>query len=252
MPEQWTSTIDTKLAAACGTLGIPTRLETTFIESTGTRVTRFHLALTSMDKLYQTKRLLTGYASGSLSATEPGHPFLTIQRAFINRAAVLDLQSKGSFFRLAKVSGTQGIWQYLPGTEGLPGPAGHQEIIRTADLKLVAALGTVGLPLLAIDGPAGQRCYTLPRHGPPDYLGAPVDGLALMNEWRANKESIPWENPFAQAARGLHNRERFMDSINRDVELILFIKPRTNWKSAFVRADAQPAAFDQMKRHFDA
>ncbi len=250
--EQWTSTLDTRCAAACGTLGIPSRIETTFAELTGVRTTRFHLGLQCVEGIYKTKRLLADYKSGALEKADPAHPFLTIQRAFLCRNSVLDLQNKGIFCRLARVPGTS-LWQYVPAAEGLPGLAGHAEVLQTTDLKLVAALGVIGHPLLKLEGTARAHTYFLPRWGP--FLGENVprtDAVALRAAWLADKGSIPWENPFAQAMRGLHNRERFLDAVNKDVELILFIKPRTAWKSAFVRADAAPAAFDHMKRHFDA
>jgi hypothetical protein len=248
--EQWTSTLDTREAAACGTLGIPTRLETTYVETTGKRVTRIHLALCCLERIYQTKPILAGYKNGTLEKKDPAHPFLTIQRAFLNWNAILDLQKKGIFQRLAQVPGTV-LWQYVPSTTGLPGTAGRGEILKTSDLKLVAALGVVGVPLLAIEGSAGCHAYFLPRIGPIGYLGQPVDALHLMQAWRADKASIPWEDPFAQAMRGLYNKERYLDAINRDIELILITKPRSNWKSAFVRADAPDAAFDHAKRHLD-
>jgi len=249
--EQWTSTLDTREAAACGTLGIPTRIETTFIESTGKRVSRFHLALCDLDRLYQTKPILLGYKSGALANKDPAHPFLTIQRAFLNRNAILDLQNKGTFCRLARVPRTV-RWQYVPAASGLPGTGGHGEIVKTTDLKLVAALGVIGHPLLALEGSHGNHHYFLPRWGVPNDTLAPVtDALALMQAWRADKQSIPWEDPFAQAMRGLHNRERYLDAVNKDVELILMTKPRANWKSAFVRADAPDAAFDRAKAHLD-
>lgn len=249
--EQWTSTLDTREAAACGTLGIPTRLETTYVETTGKRTTRIHIALCSLDRVYQTKPILAGYKSGTLEKKDPAHPFLTIQRAFLNWNAILDLQNQGKFLRLAQVPGTC-LWQYIPAATGLPGTAGRGEILKTSDIKLVAALGVVGIPLLAIEGTRGNHAYFLPRHGPTGYLGQPVDGLQLMQAWRADKSATPWEDPFAQAMRGLYNKERYLDAINRDIELILITKPRSSWKSAFVRADATDAAFDQAKRHLDA
>lgn len=250
--EHWTSTLDTREAAAIGTLGVPTRIETTYVETTGKRVSRIHMALCSLDQVYQTKKILQGYRSGELEQREPTHPFLTIQRAFLNRMALLDLQNQGKFLHLAAVPGTC-LCQYVPGTTGLPGVdrATHSEIIRTLDLKMVAALGVVGVPLLAIEGGKGSHAYYLPRYGPPSYLGQPVDALALMQQWRADKAATPWADPFAQAMRGLYNRERYLDAINKDVELILMTKPRSAWKSAFVRADATDAAFDRAKRHLD-
>jgi hypothetical protein len=251
--EQWTSTLDTRIAAAIGTLGVPTRIETTYVEVTGQRVSRIHMALCSLDLVYQTKKIIHGYQTGELERLDPTHPFLTIQRAYLNRMAILDLQNQGKFQRLATVPGTC-LWQYVPSNTGLPGvaPGLQTEVIRTSDLKLVAALGVIGIPLLAIEGGTGNHAYFLPRYGPAGYLGQTVDGLALMQAWRADKQATPWEDPFAQAMRGLFNRERYLDAIRKDVELILMTKPRAGWKSAFVRADSTPAGFDRAKHHLDS
>jgi hypothetical protein len=171
-------------------------------------------------------------------------------RALFNRQEILDLQKNGSAKTLRKVAGCD-IYQYVNGGAGLPGVKQGTEALETSDLKMAAALSTVGLPLLAITGPEGDHKYYLPRYGPARAGGMPVDGLSLMQAWRRDKEEIPWENPFAQACRVLHNRERFIQAIARDVEMVLLVKPRSSWRSALIRADATPAAFDQVKRHFD-
>ncbi len=251
MQEQWTSTLDTREAAACGTLGIPARLETTFVEKTGQRVSRFHLAACCLECIYQTKPILTGYRKGTLEQRDAAHPFLTIQRGFINRLLLLDLQNQGKFCRLARVPGTE-LWQYVPGESGLAGITGNAEVIRTTDLKLVAALGVCGLPLLRLEGTGRNHAYFLPRYGPARADGKPpVDGHALRVAWCADKESVPWEDPFAQAMRGLYNRERFLDAVNRDAALVLLQKPRSQ-KAAFIHEAAGEAALRRVQEHFDA
>lgn len=251
MPEAWTSTLDTASAAAFGTLGVVIRLHTTFIEQSGERSTRFHLSLTSLDRKYDTRRIRAQWRSGKLETVEPAHPFLTCMRAIQGRAALLSLQKSGSMLRLVQVPGTE-LWQYVPSATGLPGTAGHLEIIETTDIKLVAALAIIGIPLLSLSGSEGRHLYRLPRYGPrrQDSI-PPIDGLHLMEAWRRDKEEIPWEHPFAQAARALHNRERLVEAIRRDTEMVLLIKPRSSWKSALIQADATPAAFDKVKQHFD-
>lgn len=252
MIEQWTTTRDTRVAAALGTLGVPTRIKRTLIERKGEQTTRFYLALRGIDERVRcTQTLLAQWKRGALESNQPAHPFLTVLRAFANRNMLLDCANKGEFVRLVRVPGTE-VWQYVRGNEGLPGIAGHKEVIKTGDLKLAAALGVVGLPVLRIEGVHGSRQYFLPRYGPARTGGLPpVDGHALRGAWTADKESVPWEDPFAQAARGLHNRERFLDAVNKEVELVLLQKPRSV-KSAGVRADAAPAAWDKMKKFFDS
>ena len=247
------TTIDTAEAAAFGTLGVTATLETTFIEAEGIRRTRFQLALQSLDGSVDTRRLRGLWKTGRLEATEPAHPLLTILRAYQVRRAYLAIQSGGSRYRHLPVPGTrEAVWTYAPGNEGLPGCHGRGEVIRTDDLQAAAALSTVGLPLLMIeDGPRGRHFYHLPRYGPALPGGAPpVDAVALLTAWNADKDSLPWATPFAQAVRGLHNLARFHAAIREDIPVILFLKPHST-RSALVRSDASPAAFDQMKQHFD-
>ena len=251
MTEQWIQTLDTRIATAMGTLGVPVRLKATLIERTGERVTRFFMALTSLDRTYKTREILSLWKRGIMEDQERDHPFLTIMRGIENRRAILAFQKARKFVHLARVPGTE-VWQYIAGGVGLPGIKGHLELLETADIKMVSALGVVGFPLLSITGNAGSHRYYLPRYGPPRQDGLPpLDGRALVSEWRKDKNALPWENPFAQAARGLHNRERFMDSINREVELVMIMKPRSQ-RAAFIRADASPQAYDEVKKHFDA
>lgn len=250
-PEFWTSTVDTSEAAAFGTLKVPCRLHTTFVEAEGKMVTRFHMALQSVDKVYDTRKLRARWKSGKLEASEPAHPLLTILRGMMNRNAILDIQKTGSFYHLVQVPHTD-VWVYARGREGLPGVRGRGEVIQVSDLKAAAALGTVGLRVLAIEGSGYHHLYHLPRYGPvPMGGGPPVDGVALLTAWNAEQESIPWENPFAQAMRGLCIRTQFLDAIRENVPSILITKPRSRFKSALVRMDATPTAMDKVKAHLD-
>jgi hypothetical protein len=247
------STKDTRFAAALGTLGVPVEVKVSLDERTGTRVTRFHLGVSAVDrKDWQSKKLMAAWTSGRLLAEMPAHPFCVCMLGFANRMALLDCANKGARLDHVRIPGTE-VYAYRRGDTGLPGlPAAGAAALRTGDLKLATALATVGLPVVAIDGEPGRLRFTLPRYGPARADGLPrVDGLALMEAWRRNKEEIPWEDPFAQVSRALHNRERLLDVIHREVELVMIRKPRS-MRSAVVRADATPAAWDAVKRHFDA
>lgn len=251
MSEAWTSTLDTASAATFGTLGVPIRLETTLVEQTGKRTTRFHLALTSLDRAYDTSKIRAHFRSGKLEDRTPDHPFLTGMRSLQNRRTLHDTLKTGARYQLVKVPRTE-LWQYVPGGPGLPGTHGLLDVIETTDLRIVAALGVIGIPLLAITGSAPHHRFYLPRYGAPraDSI-PPMDGVHLLASWRRNMEEIPWEHPFAQAARTQHNHARLLHAIQQDTEMVLLIKPRSGWKSALIAADATPAAFDKVKHHFD-
>jgi len=245
------TTTDTRIATALGTMGVPCKLNTTLVEATATRETVFSMGSKSVCGRHDTRRILSDFRSGKLEQAEPAHAFLTILRAIANRNAILDIQNKG-ISHVPRQVGDTCVWQMVRSNEGLPGCAGRGEVVKLDDLKMAAALVTCGFPLLAIDGGGHRHYYQLPRFGPVPAQGQPpLDAVELLTQWRKDMESIPWEKPFAQAARGLYNRERFLDAVNRDIELVLLLKPRSQ-RSALVRADATGKAFDQVRRHFDA
>jgi hypothetical protein len=246
--EQWITTVDTKLAAAFGTLGMPIRVRNTFDELTGTEIVRFQVGVVNVEGNMETRRLRSCLKNGSLEAKEPAHPFLTILRAYRNRDMVLDCANKGTRIRLAPIPGTR-LFQYLPGDSGLPGIAPGSAVIRTGDLKMVAALGIVGLGLLRIEGANGNRLYHVQAQAIVE--GQPVDAAHLLRSWREDMESIPWSHPFAQAARGLYNRERLLDAVRRSSRTILIRKKKTI-RSAVIAEEATEEAWDEVADFFGA
>lgn len=245
-------TKDVRVAVSFGTMGVPMKLRSVLVDKTGERITRFYMALRDLDGKYVTGKIKANFESGKLEKTTPNHPFLTIMRAQHNRMMMVNLIMKGTRCRLVETA-AKGIWQYVAGDEGLPGIAGQKEVFSTMDVKMVAALGLVGLPLLAIEGGEGNRKFFLPRFGmgPMRADGLPrVDAADFATAWRTNKEDIPWEEPFAQGMRGLYNRERFLDAINKDVELVMLRKPKSV-RAAMMRSDSSLKAWDEMKRFFD-
>jgi hypothetical protein len=250
MTEQRTLTRDTRLAAALGTLGVPIEIHKTRDAQSGKVLYIYHLGLRSVCGRHDTRRLKSQINNGRLEAAEPTHEVLTALRAMKNREALLDFQNKGAFLRLAAVPQTP-LSQYLPGDAGLPGKQGAKELVETHDLKLVCALGIVGVPLLAMDGQRGNFRYFLARYSLPRADGPPpADAVRLMQAWRAGREAMPADCPFAQAMWGLVNRERLVNALNAEIESILLRKPRSQ-KSAIVRADATDGAFEKVKEHFD-
>jgi hypothetical protein len=116
--EQWTTTTDTRIAAAFGTLGMVIRPKKVLDERSGVRVVRYHIGLESVDRAYQTKPIQHAATFGTLAQD---HPFLTILRACENRRRLLDLANRGTFCALRPVAGAPGTFQYVPADGGLPG-----------------------------------------------------------------------------------------------------------------------------------
>lgn len=251
MPEFWSQTDDIRIAAACGTMGAICKLETTLHERSGKKEAVFHISPKGIGTPYDFPRIRRDFQKGQLERSEPAHPFLNILRACENRSRLLDLQSRGLPCHLVQVPGTD-IWFYVRGNTGLPGVQGAGEVIQLRCLNSVAAFGLIGIRLLAMEGHAGNFRYSVPRYGPPRRDGTRPDGVALLTAWNRDKESIPWEDPFAQGQRGLYNRQRFLDAISEDIGRVLLLKPGSRLlRSALVRMDAGAQAFDQVKRHFE-
>jgi hypothetical protein len=222
--EQWTFTTDTGMAAAYGTLGMPVKVYKGMLEKEALVRVRFGIGLRNLEGTYKTKKIQTAHRAGKLP---PEHPFRVILGTFAIRDRILDLANKGILIR--HIQEAPGLWIYQPSDSGLPGVQRGEAVIRTGDIKLVSALVRVGLPLLAIEGQRNQRLFIV-RAAIPG-----TNGVELMSAWRADPESLPWEVRFAQAMRGLHNRERLLDAIHRsDIKVTLI---GTHERHAVVTAD---------------
>ncbi|MFT3991056.1 MAG: hypothetical protein QM680_06555 [Luteolibacter sp.] len=249
--EQWTIIKDTDHAAAYGTLGMPIRIMRGLDIRSSKESSHFGVGLQNLDGTEKTKRIQSLHRKGALEKKEPMHAFLVVLAAFENRERLLDCANRGTMISLVRPGG-RGPCRYVLGSEGLPGLRADVPVLKTGDLKLVAALGVIGLPVLRIDGSKGNYIFYVQAFR---RAGAKsIDGGALMAAWRADPESIPWAEPFAQAMRGLRNRERLLDAINRtsiDVTLL----QHKGGRSAVVRADAagnvNGEAMDKVSEFFD-
>lgn len=246
--ERWITTRDTKLAAAFGTCGMPLRIKNTYDEQTGSEIVRFQIGQTNVEGTMQTGKIRACVKNGSMEANQPGHPFLTILRAYRNRELILDCANKGTPIALQRVAGSK-VFQYVPGDTGLPGVPRGAAVMRTGDLKMVAAAACVGCRLLKIEGDNGNRIYHVEAIAQVD--GSPVNAAELVTQWRADMSTIPWSHPFAQAARGLYNRERLLDAVRACSRSIL-IRKKDRAKSAVIDEHATEEAWDQVASFFGA
>lgn len=199
--------------------------------------TRFGVGLMNQERTMRTKQLASRLRNGRLAAECPDHPLLVILAAYHNREMLLECANQGARIRLAR-SPESLIHRYVPGDSGLPGTTPGQAVLRTGDLKLAAALATIGCRALLIAGERHRRIFTLEVAVPelPGGLGR-ADAAELTVAWRSDPESVPWQHPFAQAMRGLHNRERLLDCVNRSAVKVTLQQPGGG-RFAVVSADA--------------
>lgn len=250
----WSGTTDTRLAAAFQVLGMPLKLEVIVDERNRWRDVRYHIGMSST--LYpglSTTTIRHDLKTGQLERTQPAHPFLDSMRANRNWDRLLDAMKKGRKIGLVKHRAVD-RWTYEEG-EGFEGVrsyvtrTGQKGIVESGDLKMVAALGVIGFPVLEVRGSEGQRKFTLPQIGPM-MDGVAQDAALLIQGFRDRtlKEREP-EHPLLWAMFTLHARMRLRRFADERPPDVMVMKPGSK-RAAFVRADAPNAEWDRMRRHF--
>jgi hypothetical protein len=248
--QEWIPTRDRRLAAACGTLGMVVRLSKMVVAASGVRQTRFLLGKKSVCGRHDAQSLLHHWKTGRLVSMKPTHDFVAVMTGMLNRDMLLDCMNKGARLALREAHGGR-FFVYVAGDMGLPGVRPGQAVIETGDLKMAAALATVGFPLLKLEGGPGRWRFFLPAGLPAAAGRPPVDGVALLRAWRESPQALDGESPFALAAWGMHNRERLLDAEKAEVDLVLLRKP-ASVKSALLRDDATGKAWDKAVDFLDA
>lgn len=247
MQEHWHMSTDTAEAAAFAALGATIKIVANLHERTSTREVRLFISPHTTGNVWKVGKIRQSMKAGTLTRSEPSHPWLTCRRALANREAMLDIQKQGKRYTLLPVPGTDGIFQYMPSDTGLPGIKGHAAAVRTTDLKMAAALATAGFPLLAIEGSGAHHTYTVAAFQVPP---APIDAAQLVSQWREDASAMPFALPFVQAATALLFREQLRREISVAIDTILIHKPRTTSHAA-IRADSAPQAWDKVAQFFN-
>jgi hypothetical protein len=240
--ERWTTTIDSREAAALARLGCTVKVFSQVHEVAGKRVVRFQVSTMTEDG-EKVGKLRKDLKEGVLPVL---HPMYVMWLAFTCRKRVLDLQEAGVFCRLLPVRGAEGrLWCYGPATEGLRGVKGAAGVVRTKDVDVVAALGVVGCELLEIRGPAGNREYAVEAFGG-------MKGMDVARElelWRKRPEEMVAGHPLTIALRVLRDLQQIKRMARESIDTVVLSKHRTT-RHAVVRSDAAPEAWDEVKRFF--
>ncbi|GAA5139403.1 hypothetical protein GCM10023213_20030 [Prosthecobacter algae] len=164
MSYSW-STSNTKEAACLGGLGFPIRTQVTQDARSGNVLTQFFIGDINVGGTtpYNRTLIIKCWHDGSLEKQFPLHPFLQGARAEHNYEMLLDAQKHGRRLRLVGVADSHAT-EYRDGEEAQE-MINAQAVFRLADLSLVAALGTLGLPCVKIEYNGKHHIYTLPVEG---------------------------------------------------------------------------------------
>jgi len=237
-------TRDTRVAAAMANLRIPVTIKAIHDEPSGREEITFFFQPHSPDGKFVSRTLAGLWRSGKLEASTPAHPFLTGIRSQVNRERILDMSVKGHRFLLTPAA-AGAVWTYQPDSAGtLPGVAEGQAVIRTGDLKIVAAFATIGLPILHIRGNRPNFEWFLPPTGP-----AGEDGIDLLRRLRAPRMEQDNLHPFFLAYDCLVNRERLLDAIQALPRKIHLQAPHSH-RRALITAGAPKKEWDEISRFF--
>lgn len=242
--EAW-KVINNRYVAAClSVFGIKIRIEKMLDERSGTRRLDLHHSPSDESGTQLTVQLKKFADDPEMRSSDPSHPMCACLLSMLNRKAVRALSQKGVRCRLVGAEGSH-FTCYETSNEALPGTAGHPALLRTADEAMVAALGILNVPVLAVDqGPKGPR-YLLPAQV--THKGKPVDAGATMKALREG--TIDAEAPVAYAYKAQQNLDRLWAAISQEEELVLIRKPRS-LKAAYVSPGSSNHALDKMWKFF--
>ena len=252
----WSGTTDTKLAACFATLGMPVRLEVVVDERRAWKDVRFHIGMTSTHyPQFSTAVLRADLMSGALEKRDPCHPLLDCIRGLRNWERLLDACKQSRPVRLVKHA-VADRWTYEEGDRGFCGvgawmrESGSGELVKSGDLKMVAALGVLGFEVVQVEGSEGQRRFYLPRWGPKSADGEPADSQALVAGFRDRSlRERDRDHPLLWAMFAMQWREKLRRMTEERSPDVMFLKPGSR-RAAFIRSDAPDAEWERMKRHF--
>lgn len=244
----WCNTSNLNLCTAFATCGVDFTFERLLDEPTGQQSTRFFLALGSRGDVHiSTPGMLRQVRSGDLERTDPSHPLVDCLQGLLLREMLVTWLKRGTRFKLVPVVGTNRATAIM-GTEATL-PVG--ELIRTSDLKLVAALMRSGLPCVGIEPGVEDRKFLIKPRG----LFPEVDGVQLAKDIRSGElaKRDPG-HPALWVMMALRNRDAIRAQITKGAELVLIRNARSAaWRnlcrSAVIYPDATSEAFDKVQRH---
>lgn len=252
-------TLNTKIAAAFGALRMPIRTQVTQDERSGQVVTQFFVGQQSVGLTPPHDRalILYNWERGELQKSDPLHPFLQGLRAEHNNELLLDAEKKGRRIRLVGVDGSHAT-EYRDGEE-LPEMVTAQMVFRLADRSLVAALGTLGIPVIKIEHDGKRYIYTLPIEGHPlkqrDGSVQRYNGLNLSVRQEGSRDlALELRDPAHPLLAAYNTRQVHIQLVKhlKSEARMLILRPEGTQRKAFVTENATGRVMDRVMEHFES
>lgn len=253
-------TSNTKLAANLGALGFPIKTQIIRDDRSGKSETHFYIGDVSLYRPSLARdRLLKSWAAPKseerLETQDPLHPFLQGLRVEHNYEMLLDAQKTGRKLKLVGVGGSHAT-EYRDGEES-PAMIFARDVIRIRDLSLAAALGTLGIPVVKIEGAGRDHTYTLPAKGHPLKLAdgsvgsydASVISRRVPGKIDLELETSDPDHPLVAAynVRAVH--VQLIKHLHEEKKL-LWLRPPGTGRTALISEAATNRVLDRVQKHF--
>lgn len=240
-------TSDTRIAAVVSMLGFPIKLDVIYNDHTGGSEITYHIDIKSvLPEIATTSNdLIDKIKQKSLP---PLHPCQEGLRALHNRRCLIKLIKSNEPIDLVPAANNQ-RYIYIHRGSGIPGLSTNTEVIATEDIKVVAAMANLGVPLLSLTESGDQKKFYMPVHGL-DLKGERINAAELLRDFRDGSLAVREpEHPFLYSMMAQHTYVEILKAVEQKEELIL-LRKRNSTKAAYIRASASDKAFDRVYRHF--
>jgi len=250
-------TQNTKLASALGQLQIPIRTQVTQDERTGKVLTQFFLGAQSVgvNPPWNRDWILQAWQNGSLEKEQPLHPFLQGLRVEHNHELLMDAVKQGRRIRLVGVADGYAS-EYRDGEE-LPEMQRAAMGFRLADISLVAALGTLGIPVINFEFDGKKHIFTLPVEGHPlkqiDGTVQRYNGITLAQRQEGSRDLLlelrDPRHPLVAAYGTRQVHQQLLRHLSQE-RRILLVRPEGTQRKAFITDNATGVVMDKVREHF--
>lgn len=249
------ATHNTRLAAACATIGIAVATARKVHESEGAEQRTFVLddAPTFGTMQIDTATLLWNYKNGNLERADPNHPLLDAMRGLHNRGQLVKwIKDKRPQLLALHPNKKCPRTTYREGEPLAPVAAlnadGSAPLFKTADIAIAAALSTIGIPVLKLEGGADQAVFVHALHGFPLHGARSQNAAQIVADFTTDK--LAADHPFRWAYSAVLNYRTLLDTLKNDMLMVFFEDKKGSGRAALIRADAKHVAYDHATKYF--